>query len=67
MLPHAFPAVAVLIVILKLDVAVCFVGVDASVTFADTEAVPTVVDVPVIAPVELLIDSPLGRPVALNI
>jgi hypothetical protein len=65
MFPHATPADAALIVILKFDVAVSIVGWVESVTVTDTVAVPTVVVVPVIAPVELLIDSPLGRPLAL--
>ena len=67
MFPHATPADAVLIVILKLAVAVCIVGWVESVTVTDTEAVPSAVVVPVIAPVELLIDNPLGRPLALNV
>lgn len=43
-------------------------GKPASVTVTTTDAVPTAVcaGVPVIAPVVLLIVSPLGRPVALN-
>jgi len=65
--PQATPAVAVLIVMLKLDVAVCAVGVVESVTVTDTVAVSTVVVEPVIAPVELLIVNPLGRPLALNV
>jgi hypothetical protein len=67
MLPHATPAVTTLVVRLKLDVAVCNVGVVESVTVTETVAVPTAVVVPVIAPVELLIDNPLGRPLAVNV
>jgi hypothetical protein len=52
---------------LKLDVAVCAVGVVESVTVSDTVAVPNTVVEPVIAPVELLIISPLGSPLALNV
>ena len=66
MLPHETAADAALIVMLKLAVAVCIVGCVESVTVTDTVAVPTVVVVPVIAPVELLIDNPLGRPFALK-
>jgi len=65
MLPHETPADAELIVILKLAVAVCIAGWVESVTVTDTEDGPTEVVVPVIAPVELLIDSPLGSPLAL--
>jgi hypothetical protein len=44
------------------------VGCVESVTVITTDAVPTefCAGVPVIAPVELLIDKPLGRPLALN-
>jgi hypothetical protein len=65
MFPHDTPADAVLIVTLKLAVAVCIVGWVESVAATVTEAVPTTVVVPVIAPVELLIDNPLGNPLAL--
>jgi hypothetical protein len=65
MFPHDTPADAALIVILKLAVAVCIVGWVESVAATVTEAVPTTVVVPVIAPVELLIDNPLGNPLAL--
>jgi hypothetical protein len=63
--PHATPADTALIVILKLAFAVCIVGWVESVTVTDTEAAPTAVVVPEIAPVELLIDNPLGKPLAL--
>jgi hypothetical protein len=67
MFPQATPADAVLTVMLKLEVAVCIAGWVESVTVSDTEAVPSTVVVPVIAPVELLIDIPLGRPLALYV
>jgi hypothetical protein len=59
----------VAIVICRLDVAVCAVDVVESVTVIAAEAVPTELcaGVPEIAPVELLIDKPLGRPLALNL
>jgi len=52
-----------------LAVADCCVGLVESWTVTATEAVPAepCAGVPVIAPVELLIDSPLGRPLALYI
>jgi hypothetical protein len=55
------------IVIGRLDVAFWAVGVVESVTVIATDAVPTELcaGVPVIAPVELLIDKPLGKPLAL--
>jgi hypothetical protein len=52
-------------VILKFEVAVCAVGAVESVTVNATETVPTALDVPVIAPVEGLIESPPGRLFAL--
>jgi hypothetical protein len=56
-------------VMLRLDVADCGVGIVESVTVTATAAVPTELDggVPVIAPVELLIASPLGRLLALYV
>jgi hypothetical protein len=53
---------------LKVAFADCAVGCVESVTVITTDAVPTefCAGVPVIAPVELLIDKPLGRPLALN-
>jgi hypothetical protein len=55
------------IVIGRLDVAFWAVGVVESVTVIATDAVPPdlCAGVPVIAPVELLIDKPLGKPLAL--
>jgi hypothetical protein len=67
MFPHAAPADTALTVILEFEVAVCIAGWVESVTVSDTEATPTAVVVPVIAPVELLIDNPLGRPLALYV
>ena len=57
-----------LMVMLKLALAVCGVGFAASFTVIVACAVPAAdcAGVPVMAPVELLIDNPLGRPVALN-
>jgi hypothetical protein len=55
----------VLITNAKLVVAVSFVGEVESITVTDTADVPTTLVVPVIAPVELLIDNPLGKPLAL--
>jgi hypothetical protein len=54
---------------LRVAVADCAVGWVESVTVIATDAIPTELcaGVPVIAPVELLIDKPLGRPVALNV
>jgi hypothetical protein len=52
---------------LEFDVAVCAVGVVESVTVIATEAVPTTFEVPVTAPVELLIDRPEGRLFALKV
>jgi len=54
---------------LRVAVADCAVGCVESVTVSATETVPTEVaaGVPVTAPVEPLIDRPLGRPVALNV
>jgi hypothetical protein len=63
--PHATPAEGVLITNAKLVVAVSFVGEVESITVTDTADVPTTLVVPVIAPVELLIDNPLGKPLAL--
>ena len=65
--PHATPAEAVPITNAKLVVAVNFVGEVESVTVTDTVDVPTTLVVPVIAPVELLIDNPLGKPLALKV
>jgi hypothetical protein len=67
MFPHATPAIAALIVIPRLAVAVCAVGLVESITVTDTESVTAADGVPVIAPVELLIDNPLGRPLALYV
>lgn len=52
---------------LRFAVAVCDAGMVESVTVIVAEAVPTELcaGVPVIAPVELLIDNPPGRPLAL--
>lgn len=54
-------------VMLRLAVADCAVGLVESVTVIFTESVPTALcaGVPVIEPVVLLIERPLGRPVAL--
>lgn len=54
------------IAIRRVDVADFGVGWVESFTVKDTDTVPTELcaGVPVIAPVELLIDSPLGRPLA---
>ena len=51
----------------RLAVAVRCVGEVESVTVTDTVLVPAVVGVPVIAPVEALIDRPVGRPVAAQV
>ncbi len=50
----------------RVAVAVCAVGVAESFTMTATEAAPTAfaAGVPVMLPVELLIESPLGKPVA---
>jgi hypothetical protein len=66
-LPHATPADAALTTNARLFVALCFVGEVESVTVTETVEVPVAVAVPVIAPVELLIDSPLGNPLALKL
>ena len=60
-------ATAAAIVICRFAVAVWTVGEVESVTLIATVVVPTELcaGVPVIAPVELLIDNPLGRPLAL--
>ena len=63
--PHATPADAAPIANAKLVVAVCFVGEVESVTVTDTVDVPTTLDVPESTPVELFIDNPLGKPLAL--
>ena len=54
------------IVTRRLEVADFGVGLVESFTVIDTDAVPTELctGVPVIAPVALLIDSPLGKPLA---
>ena len=65
MFPHATAADAVPTVMLRLAVAVSIPGWVESVAVIVTGAVPCTVAVPVIAPVELLIDNPLGRPLAL--
>jgi len=59
--------VAATIVICRLVVAVWVVGELESVTVITTVDVPTELwaGVPLIAPVELMIDNPLGRPLAL--
>jgi hypothetical protein len=49
---------------LRVFVAVFAVGVVESFTVMTTESVPLVDVVPVMAPVELLMEMPLGRPVA---
>jgi hypothetical protein len=61
--------VAGLILMLRLAVADCDVGWVESVTLMVAEVVPMELcaGVPVIAPVALLIDKPLGRPVALYV
>jgi hypothetical protein len=60
-------SLAGLILMLRLDAADCGEGVVESVTFIVTEAVPMELctGVPVIAPVALLMDKPLGRLAAL--
>ena len=60
-------SLAELILMLRLEVADCGKGVVESVTLMVTGAVPTEFwpGVPVIVPVALLIDKPLGRLVAL--
>jgi hypothetical protein len=60
---------AAAITICRFDVAVWAVGEVESVTLIVTVVVPTepCAGVPVIAPVELLIDNPLGRPLALSL
>ena len=60
-------SVAGMILMLRFAVAVCDAGMVESVTVIVAEAVPTELcaGVPVIAPVELLIDNPPGRPLAL--
>jgi hypothetical protein len=60
-------SLAGLILMLRLEVADCGEGVVESVTLMVTEAVPTELwpGVPVIVPVALLMDNPLGRLVAL--
>jgi len=54
-----------LMVMLSIAFAVCTDGVLESVTPTTTEVVPPCVGVPVIAPVAVLIDNPLGRLLAL--
>ncbi len=63
--PHDAPALAVLIVKPRLVDAVFIPGCVESVTVTATVAVPTTQVVPLIAPVEPLIDNPLGNPLAL--
>ena len=60
-------SLAGLILMLRLEAADCGEGVVESVTLMVTEAVPMELGpgVPVIVPVALLIDKPLGRAVAL--
>jgi hypothetical protein len=67
MAAHADGAVAAFTVRFRLALADCGVGWVESITVIATAADPTEVaaGVPVIAPVELLIERPLGRPVAL--
>lgn len=62
-------SLAGLILMLRLEVADCGEGFVESVTLMVTEAVPTEfwLGVPVIVPVALLIDNPLGRLVALKL
>jgi hypothetical protein len=62
-------SLAALTVSAKLTVAVCGVGVVESVTVNPTVAVPAVpsAGVPLIAPEDPLIESPLGRLVAVNL
>jgi hypothetical protein len=62
-------ATAGAIVICRFEVAVFTVGVLESVTLNATVTAPAdpCAGVPVIAPVELLIARPLGKPVALNL
>jgi hypothetical protein len=62
-----FAATAALIVICRLDIADFGVGLVESFTVIVTDAVPTVLcaGVPEIAPVALLIDSALGKPLAI--
>ena len=55
------PAIA----ICRLVVADCSVGLVESVTAIVTDTVPAAAGAPEIAPVELLIVKPLGRPLAL--
>jgi hypothetical protein len=64
-LPHETPALAVLIVKPRVVDAVFIEGWVESVTVIETVAVPTKDVVPLIAPVELLSDSPLGNALAL--
>jgi len=61
--------VAAFTVRLRLAFADCAVGLVESVTVTATSAVPAelAAGVPVIAPVELLIDKPLGNPVAVYV
>jgi len=54
-------------VICRSDVADSAVGVVESLTVIAAIDVPAAVGVPVIAPVELLIDNPLGSPLALKL
>ena len=63
--PHDTPALAVLIVNPRFVDAVFIDGCVESITVTATVAVPTEDVVPLIAPVELLIDKPLGNPLAL--
>jgi hypothetical protein len=74
-LPSVAPGSEVVVIVNGLDVApdttrlmvavaVFAVGVVESFTVTATEAVPVVVGVPLIAPVELLTARPLGNPVA---
>jgi hypothetical protein len=62
-------AMAAAIVMFRLAVAESAAGGVESVTVTATDVVPTALcaGVPVIAPVELLIDNPLGRLGALNV
>jgi hypothetical protein len=69
MLAQVAALVAALIVRLKSAVAVCAVGSVASFTVTSTDAIPTELEagVPVMAPVELLMERPAGRLVALYV